>query len=82
MHEVIVKYKNQRTLKALTALGEYLGFTLSEPDAKTKNATYEINGVPVESGDPSIDVHELNTVFTGKDVDASKLRKSAWQRKG
>lgn len=81
MHEVVVKYKNQKTLKALMALGEYLGFTVTEPSSPKKDSVYEINGVPVESGDPSIDIHELNAIFTGKDIDAVSLRKSAWQRK-
>ena len=36
MHEVVIKYKNQKTLKALTALGEYLGFTIADPKKKRR----------------------------------------------
>jgi hypothetical protein len=52
MHEVVIKYKNRKTLKALTALGEYLGFTIADPEKKEKKEreVYHINGIPVESG--------------------------------
>lgn len=80
MHEVVVKYKNPKTLKALTALGEYLGFTIADPEKKEKEV-YHINGIPVESGDPKVDMQDLSTIFTGEDIDAKTLRNSAWQRK-
>ncbi|MCY1539045.1 hypothetical protein D9M68_746140 [compost metagenome] len=81
MHEVVIKYKNQKTLKVLTALGEYLGFTITDHGRKEKKEVYHINGVPVESGDPKIDMQDLTTIFTGEDIDAKTLRESAWQRK-
>ena len=31
-------------------------------------------------GDSSIDISELSDIFTGKNIDAKKLRKEAWQR--
>ena len=81
MHEVVIKYKNQKTLKALTALGEYLGFTIANPERTEKEEVYHINGIPVESGDPKIDMQDLTTIFTAEDIDAKTLRESAWQRK-
>lgn len=81
MHEVVVKYKNQKTLKALTALGEYLGFTIANPEEKEKKTVYEINGIPVESGDKEVDIQDLTSIFTGESIDAKTLRESAWQRK-
>lgn len=81
MHEVVIRYKNQKTLKALIALGEYLGFSIADPENKEKKEVYHINGVPVESGDPKIDIQDLTTIFTGEDIDAKTLRESAWQRK-
>ena len=81
MHEIVVKYKNRKTLKALTALSEYLGFTITDPERKEDTEVYHINGIPIESGDPQIDIQDLTTVFTGKDIDAKTLRESAWQRK-
>ena len=81
MHEVVIKYKNQKTLKALTALGEYLGFTIAESENEEKNEIYHINGVPVESGDRAIDIQGLTDIFTKENIDAKALRESAWQRK-
>lgn len=81
MHEVVIKYKNRKTLKALTALGEYLGFTIADSERKEKKEVYYINGVPVESGDPKIDMQDLTSIFTGQDIDAKTLRESVWQRK-
>lgn len=81
MHEVVIKYKNRKTLKALTALGEYLGFTIADPERTEKREVYHINGIPVESGDPKIDMQDLTTLFTDEAIDAKTLRESAWQRK-
>lgn len=84
MREVVIKYKNPKTLKALNVLGEYLGFTIADSEKKEqkKNDVYHINGIPVESGDRKIDIQDLSAIFTAKDIDAKTLRKSAWQRKG
>ncbi len=81
MHEVVVKYKNRKTLKALAALGEYLGFTIANLEKKETKDVYHINGIPVESGDPKVDMKGLTTVFTAQDIDAKTLRESVWQRK-
>lgn len=83
MHEVVIKYKNRKTLKALTALSEYLGFSIADPEKKEKKEkeVYHINGIPVESGDPNIDMQDLTAIFSGEHVDAKTLRESAWQRK-
>lgn len=80
MHEVVIKYKNRKTLKALTALGEYLGFTI-DSKTKEKKEIYYINGIPVESGNPKISMQDLTAIFTSEDIDAKALRESAWQRK-
>lgn len=81
MHEVVIKYKSRKTLKALAALGEYLGFTIADPEKKEKEIYY-INGIPVESGDPKIEIQDLTTILTGESINAKTLRESAWQRKG
>ena len=36
MFKVLIKYKSQKTLKALTALGGYLGFTIATPQKEEK----------------------------------------------
>ena len=81
MHEVVIKYKNRKTLEALTALGEYLDFTIADPVGNEKKEVYHINGIPIESGDSKIDMKDLNDIFTGEDIDVKTLRQSAWQRK-
>lgn len=81
MKEVTVKYKSNKTLEALKDLGKYLGFSVSDKaPAKSKEEFY-INGVMVIPGDESIDISELHEIFTGKDLNASQLRSSGWQRK-
>lgn len=81
MKEVIIKYRNNKTLEALKDLGKYLGFSVSDvPMAKTSKQTF-INGVTVIQGDERIDLSELNSVFTGKGFDAHDLRKAGWHRK-
>lgn len=81
MYEVIIKYKNRKTLKTLAVLGEFLGFTVAIPDKKYKGKIYYINGVQIQQGDAKIDIKDVKTIFTAKDIDAKNLRKSAWQRK-
>jgi len=82
MNEVIVKYKNEKALKALQDLGKYLGFSVSEPTTKKKpQKKYKINGATIISGDPNINIQELNEIFTASDIDAETLRNSSWQRK-
>lgn len=78
MHEVGKKYKNRKILKVLVALGEDLGCTVVKPE---KQEIYHIHGVPVQSGNPKIDMRNLKTVFTGQDINAKILRESVWQRK-
>lgn len=80
MKEVIIKYKSSKTLAALKDLGKYLGFSVSEQVISNKKENSYINGVTLIQGDESIDISELREIFTGKDFNASQLRKSGWQR--
>ena len=81
MKEAIVKYKSNKTLAALKAMGQYLGFTVEESIVPKKPETMWINNVPVLMGDASVDVSELAEIFTGKGLNATEIRKSGWQRK-
>ncbi|MGV8095712.1 MAG: hypothetical protein AB2L24_28000 [Mangrovibacterium sp.] len=80
MKEVIIKYKNPKTLEAIKALSKYLDFSVDVPRPVKREKLEYINGVPVIPGDDSIDISELNSIFTGKGLDAKNLRISGWQR--
>jgi len=84
MPEVIIKYNNPKTLEALKDLSKYFDFIISKPKSKRKDMlpknTFTINGVTVIQGDASIDISEMSDVFTGKNIDAKELRRTAWQR--
>lgn len=86
MKEAIIKYKDSKTLELLKSLARYLDFSISsskkeKPSEKEPKNNYDnINGVPLIPGDSSIDIKALNTIFTGKNLDARKLRTEGWQR--
>jgi uncharacterized protein (DUF39 family) len=69
----------QKTLKVLKTLSAYLNFTFSPAPIK-KNKEFFINGVRAIPGDSSIDISEMQKIFTGRNIDAKKLRQKAWQR--
>ncbi|MEI7983644.1 MAG: hypothetical protein WCI71_18495 [Bacteroidota bacterium] len=80
MPEVVIKYKNIKTLELLKDLSKYFDFILSTPKS-VKNKETSINGVTMISADPNIDVSSLTEIFSGKNIDAESLRIKAWQRK-
>lgn len=93
MPEVTIKYQKPETLKILKGLAEYFDFEIKPFSSNEKMLDdilvsedqkipkeYSINGVTIISGDPSIDITELREVFTGKNLDAKKLREEAWRR--
>jgi hypothetical protein len=80
MPQLTIKYHNPKTLKALKALSEYLDFTVTKNRPKKKKKYYLINGVPITPGDKSIDISEMTALFSGRNLDAKKLRETAWQR--
>ena len=80
MPEITIKYSDSKTLKVLKALSGYLNFTFSAAPKKNDKKELLINGVPAISGDNSIDISEMEKIFTGRNIDAKKLREKAWQR--
>lgn len=83
MPEIIIKYKNKRTIEALQDLSKYLDFSIvmSSVKEKIKNpGMSKLNGITIVPGDNSIDTSDLTTVFSGRNIDPQKLRKKAWQR--
>ncbi len=97
MPEVIIKYKNPGTLKILKSLAKYLDFKVSKEKSneysvngvtivkrdlnaitlKRKKALEEIT-VPANK---EADLSQLFEVFTGKNLDAKKLREEMWRTK-
>lgn len=83
MPEIIIKYKNKKTLEALQSLSKYFDFSIVMPNVKEKSKSLKIsklNGISIVRGDSSIDTSDLTTVFSGRNIDPQKLRKKVWQR--
>ncbi|MFC0517014.1 hypothetical protein ACFFGT_22585 [Mucilaginibacter angelicae] len=76
MPEVTIKYKKPETLKILKGLAKYFDFKISPSSAKKETPLNDI----LIPGNKKLDVSELKKVFTGKDLDAKKLRNDLWQR--
>jgi hypothetical protein len=82
MKEIIVKYSDSRTLTLLKTLARFFNFSISSPKkGKSDKKAYQyVNGVPIIPGDGSVSIKGLNKLFTGKHLNARKLRAEAWQR--
>ena len=76
MPEVTIKYKKSKTLKILKELAEYFDFEVTNPEDKV----FKVNGVTIFPGSGEINNSEMEAIFSGKDIDATELRKKAWQR--
>ena len=79
MPELIIKYSSQKTLQALMDFAKYFDFEIVKPEISRKKNVL-INSVTLVSGDDSVDIIQMSEIFTGKAIDASNLRKLAWQR--
>ena len=82
MKEIIIKYHDSKTLALLKTLARFFNFSISSPKKENsdRKAYDYINDVPIIPGDRAINVKELNKVFTGKNLNARKLRIEGWQR--
>ena len=80
MKKVTITYKNTKTLRVLEAMSRYFGFTLSKPVESKEEVNFK-NNASIIPGNPAIDISELNSIFSGKNIDATELRKTTWQRK-
>ena len=81
MHEVVIKYRNPRTLQLLKDFAKHFDFAIFEIPKSKKKKDFSINGVSIVAGNSEIDTSSLNQIFTGKNIDAKTLRNNAWQRK-
>lgn len=76
MPEVTITYKKPETLKVLKGLAKYFDFKVS--NKSKENKSFDDILIP---GDKNADISALHSVFTGKNIDAKKLRSELWQRK-
>ena len=81
MPEITIKYKNKKTLDALIDFSKYFDFSVVLLNKKTVEKISNINGVTIISANKSIDISEIENIFTGKNIIAKEIRKAAWQRK-
>lgn len=82
MPEIIVKYKNKKTLQALRDFAKYFDYVISLPDSEEKkNRQISLNGVTIITADSSVDISDIGNIFTGKNINPEQLRNEAWQRK-
>jgi hypothetical protein len=80
MPELVIKYKSKRTLEVLLDISRYFGFSVILPKKPKPEKEFQLNGVTILAADKTIDVSELENVFTGKGFDAKQLRSDSWQR--
>lgn len=82
MPQIIVKYKNKRTLEALHDFAKYFDYEISSSDSEVKKGNHSnLNGVTIITADKSVDASGLSKLFTARSLNASKLRNEAWQRR-
>jgi hypothetical protein len=80
--QVIVEFKNSKTLGILKEMAKKFDFVVLMPKKETKETTEIeiINGVTLIRGDRTIDTSDLSKIFSGKNMDAKKLRQQ-WNRR-
>jgi hypothetical protein len=80
MPELIIKYKNKKTLEALKDFAKYFEFSVVTPQVISKGKTSKSKAVKIIPADSTIDTSELETIFSNKNLDAKQLREDAWLR--
>ena len=75
MPEVIIKYKKPETLKILKGLAKYFDFKVNANKSEKKSSGADI----LVSGDKTLNISELENIFTGSGIDAKQLREEAWK---
>ncbi len=74
MPELVIKYKNKKTLEALKDFAKYFEFSLVTPQVISKEKSIKSNGVKIVPADKTINTSELETIFSNKNLDAKQLR--------
>ena len=79
MPQIIINYKNLKTLEALQDFAKYFDFSIQNIEKSTPQKT-SLNGVSIIKGDKTIDLSEMSKIFTGKNINAKELRQKGWER--
>ncbi len=79
MPEVIIKYEKPETLRVLEDLSKSLDFDITLIDTGSIEEKEPFDDILVPA-DKNADLSALNQIFTGKNLDARKLREEAWRR--
>ena len=79
--EVLIKYNNPKTLKALKDFSKYFDFSINPSKSRRTIVKNEINGVSILQGNSRIDTSSLEEIFTKNKIDSKTIRRSSWQRK-
>jgi hypothetical protein len=80
LSEITIRYIDANTLKVLKSLAKYMHFTISKPVGKKDPDFVYANIVPMIPGDSSVDIADMGKIVSRNNMDASTLRKQAWQR--
>jgi hypothetical protein len=80
MPELIIRYKSKKTVSVLKDFAKHFNFSVVVP-TKARKKIQKRNDVNIIPADNSIDTSDLERIFSGKDIDAKKIREQAWQRK-
>ena len=73
--EATIEYKKPETLKMLKGLAKYFDFKITS-NVEAKKSLDDI----LIPGNKKLDISQIDKVFTGKNLDAKKLRSESWQR--
>lgn len=79
MPEIIIKYKSKRALQALKDFAKYFDYSIVMQEEK-KLKSYLINGLTIEPANNSMNINEMEEIFSNRNIDAKNLRQDAWQR--
>ncbi len=80
MPEVIIKYEDPETLKVLEDLAKSMNFEIETSNEENSERQKAIAAITVPANKEA-DITQLFQVFTGKNLDAKKLREELWRTK-
>jgi len=80
MPELVIKYKNQKSLDASIDFSIFFDFTLISSSKNMKKKNIQINGITLIPADDTINISEVEIIFSNKNLDSKQLRVDVWQR--